>query len=269
MHLILTGATGLVGGAVLHHMLSTPSITQISILSRRPVPQAAGHSKAHVIIQTDFNTYPSEILNQLKGAEGVIWAQGISVTQVTKEHVSRNPIPFLPLESMLTYATSREYQRITYDYPLAAAKAFATLNAPAPFKFVYVSGEGATTTPGLFTAHFGVIKGRTEAALLALSKDPAYPNLKPYSLRPGGVDPGAHEEIKEFVPEKKGVKKVGEQMLLPVLNAVYKGMLSPTRELARVLTDLAKGNGEPLEGKGVSGEGRTVSNAGMRRLAGI
>src|SRR3954466_13885393 len=92
MHLILTGATGLVGSGVLHHMLTTPSVSKISILSRRPVPQAEGHAKAHVIIHTDYNNYPSEILEQLKGAEGCVWAQGISVTQVSKEFVP--PIPF-------------------------------------------------------------------------------------------------------------------------------------------------------------------------------
>jgi uncharacterized protein YbjT (DUF2867 family) len=103
MHLILTGATGLVGSGVLHHMLNTPSISQISILSRRPVPLAEGHSKAKVIIQTDFNTYTSEILSQLKGAEGVVWAQGISVTQVTKEcvHFQGPPLPFLEQEKLI------------------------------------------------------------------------------------------------------------------------------------------------------------------------
>lgn len=85
MHLILTGATGLVGSGVLQHMLSTPSVSKVSILSRRPVPQAEGHEKANVIIHKDFNTYSSEVLSQLKGAEGCVWAQGISVTQVTKE----------------------------------------------------------------------------------------------------------------------------------------------------------------------------------------
>ena len=46
-------------------------------------------------------------------------------------------------------------------------------------------------------------------------------------------------------------------------------MVSPTRELGQVLVDLAMGGGQPLEGKGVSGEGRTLSNAVVRRLAGI
>jgi hypothetical protein len=60
-----------------------------------------------------------------------------------------------------------------------------------------------------------------------------------------------------------------EVVALPPLRAVAKGMISPTKDLSRVLTDLAMGNGEPLEGKGIDGEGRTISNVGMRRLAGI
>jgi len=92
MHLILTGATGLVGSAVLHHMLSTPSITHISILSRRPVSQAEGHPKAQVIIHKDFNVYDEEVLGKLKGAEGVVWALGISATQVSKPYVKTSDI---------------------------------------------------------------------------------------------------------------------------------------------------------------------------------
>jgi NAD dependent epimerase/dehydratase family enzyme len=70
MHLILTGATGLVGAGVLHNMLHVPAVTKVSILSRRPVPMAEGHPKANVIIHKDFTNYPSELLSQLEGAEG-------------------------------------------------------------------------------------------------------------------------------------------------------------------------------------------------------
>jgi uncharacterized protein YbjT (DUF2867 family) len=94
MHLILTGATGLVGSAVLHHMIVTPSITTVSVLSRRPVPQAEGHKKVKVIIHKDFNSYPSDVLAQLKDADGCVWAQGISATQVSKECVSSPPYYF-------------------------------------------------------------------------------------------------------------------------------------------------------------------------------
>ena len=87
MHVILTGATGLAGSGVLHHMLTNETIQTISILSRRAVPMAEGQSKAKVIIHTDFTSYPDSLLQQLKGAEGCVWALGASQTEVTKSSV--------------------------------------------------------------------------------------------------------------------------------------------------------------------------------------
>jgi NAD dependent epimerase/dehydratase family enzyme len=86
MHLIITGATGLVGSACLHQMLLNKSITRISILSRRPVPMAAEHSHVNVIIHKDFSAYSAEVLERLKGAEACIWALGISATKVSKRY---------------------------------------------------------------------------------------------------------------------------------------------------------------------------------------
>jgi uncharacterized protein YbjT (DUF2867 family) len=86
-HLILTGATGLVGSAALAHVLSLPAgrVGKLSILSRRPVPMAEGKTNVDVIIQKDFSKFDSELLAKLKGADGCIWAQGISATEVDKE----------------------------------------------------------------------------------------------------------------------------------------------------------------------------------------
>lgn len=84
MHVILTGATGLVGCGVLNQLLKSSMINKVSILSRRPVPMAEGHTKANVIIHNDFNTYNEEVLANLKGAEGCIFALGISVNAVSK-----------------------------------------------------------------------------------------------------------------------------------------------------------------------------------------
>ena len=84
MHLILTGATGLVGTACLHQMLSNNAVTRVSILSRRPVAMAEGHSKVDVIIHKDYTRYPPEVLEKLKGAKGCVWAQGVSANDVGK-----------------------------------------------------------------------------------------------------------------------------------------------------------------------------------------
>ena len=97
MHIILTGATGLVGGAVLDAMLAMPEITRISILTRRPVqmledgikandPIASNKDRVRVILHKDFSKYDDALLKaELKGAAGVVWALGISQLAVSKE----------------------------------------------------------------------------------------------------------------------------------------------------------------------------------------
>ena len=85
MHLILTGATGLVGTSALQAMLTKETVTQVSIISRRPVALAEGHEKAKVFIQKDFSSIEPSVLEQLKGANGCVWALGISMNQVSKE----------------------------------------------------------------------------------------------------------------------------------------------------------------------------------------
>lgn len=82
MHLILTGATGLVGSACLQALLTNQAVTAITILSRRPVPMAEGNEKVNVIIHDDFSTYPEGLLEKLKGAEGCVWALGVSQNEV-------------------------------------------------------------------------------------------------------------------------------------------------------------------------------------------
>ena len=121
-HIVLTGATGMVGSAALAALLSAPtsSVARVSILSRRPVAAAEGRPNVAVIQHSDFASYPPELLAQLRGATGCVWALGISQTQVDRP----------------------TYEKITVEYPLAAAKAFATL--ADEFKFVYISGEGVS-----------------------------------------------------------------------------------------------------------------------------
>lgn len=87
MHLILTGATGHVGSGVLDAMMKIKDITRISVLSRRPVKLAEDTKdpRVHVIINKNFEKYEPEVINQLRGATGCVWALGVSQTQVGKE----------------------------------------------------------------------------------------------------------------------------------------------------------------------------------------
>ncbi len=85
MHLILTGATGLVGTAVLDAMIRAKDITKITVLSRRPIKFT--DDRINVIIHKDFSSYDPSLLDKLQDAEACVWAQGISQSQVSKESV--------------------------------------------------------------------------------------------------------------------------------------------------------------------------------------
>lgn len=180
MHLILTGATGLVGSSVLDAMIRAKDVSKISILARRPVPFAeeAKDPRISVIIQKDFGSLEPSVLEQLRGANGCVWALGISQTKVNKQ----------------------DYVSITKDYALTAARAMSTLGtAEEPFRFVYVSGEGATQEPGRFSAIFARVKGETEKALADMTGE--LPSLRADSMRPAFVDASRHEAIKKYIPD--------------------------------------------------------------------
>lgn len=84
------------------------------------------------------------------------------------------------------------------------------------------------------------------------------------------MDPKFHEEIHPWIPKLKPAgKAVGYPVVFTVLRTVSPGLLSPTRELGKVLVELAMSDGKPLSGTGMVAEGRTISNLGMRRLAGL
>lgn len=164
----------------------------------------------------------------------------------------------------------REYEKITYTYATEAAKAFATIppSDTRPFKFVFVSGEGATTTPGFTTANFGVVKGRVEAALLALAKE--HPKtFAPYSCRLAMPDPKGYEEIQPYLPKRSGMIKVMETVAGPLVRTLSSSMVLPLKQGSSAFVKLAMGDGKPLQGKGVTGEGRTLNNARLRQLAGL
>ncbi|KAI1487647.1 nucleoside-diphosphate-sugar epimerase [Biscogniauxia mediterranea] len=251
MHLILTGATGLVGSGVLDAMIKMKDVTKISILSRRPVKMAEDikDPRVNVIIHKDFTTYEPTVLSQLKGAQGCVWALGISQTQVGKE----------------------EYVKITKDYALEASKAFQTLpGEKEPFNFVYVSGAGATTEPGRFSPIFARVKGETELALAAMRK--ANPLFHASSVRPAMIDADAHDAIKPYIPTQPFAIRAAGAFLKTPIRLAYKSVWSPTDDLGRFLTEMAMGKhpiASPESDIQMVGEFPILENSAFRRMAGL
>lgn len=241
----------MIGSSALDAMIGMKEITKISILSRGPVKMAedAKDPRINVITHKDFAQYDSEVLTQLKGASGCVWALGVSQTKVSKD----------------------DYVKITRDWPAEAAKAFQALTPEnEPFNFVYVSGVGATTEPGLFSAFWARIKGEAELALADIRKE--NPLLRASSVRLGFGSEAKHDAIKPYLPSRPYYEKV-LRASEPAIRAVMPSIWTPTEYFGRFLTDLALGRYQDQlrASKGIRMVGNMpiIENSAFRRLVEI
>ncbi|KAJ7495013.1 hypothetical protein FB451DRAFT_1020042, partial [Mycena latifolia] len=152
-----------------------------------------------------------------------------------------------------------EYIRITYDFPLAAAKAFAGLSETGKFKFVHISAKGYVQAQSSATL-YEKTKARTEAALLEVAGTAPYISLSIFNVRPGYVDSPEYHLRPGFA------RQAVYYRLAPVLRKLAPGVVTPTDMLGRVWLDLAVGDGAALGGEDVIAEGRTLLCPAVRRM---
>ncbi|HEX6252028.1 MAG TPA: hypothetical protein VFZ56_11395 [Gemmatimonadaceae bacterium] len=135
MRVILFGATGMVGQAVLRECLRDDTVDTVLAVGRNST--GVTHPKLRELIRRDmFDFSPAA---ELQGHDACFFCLGVSSVGMKEA----------------------EYTRLTYDLTLGWARTLARLN-PA-MAFLYVSGAG---TGG--RAMWAQVKGRTEAALLEL-----------------------------------------------------------------------------------------------------
>lgn len=205
MKIIITGATGMVGAETLRQAIADDSITEVTAIVRKPL--TLQHSKVKTILHQNFNDY-SGLSEVFKNNDAFVWALGISQSQVSKA----------------------EYEVITFDYTMAAAKA---MNAANPdLIFLFVSGEGADVTEKSRTI-FARIKGKAENALMAMK----IKNL--CIVRPGGIQPITPNPnmpfvYKLFLP------------LFPVMKLIYPSMVITSVQLGKVILKIIKQKGNTI-----------------------
>jgi len=153
MKVILFGATGMVGQGVLRECLLDPDVEGVLAISRTPLGQT--HEKLRVLIHKDFTDYTA-IESELWGYDACYFCLGISSVGMTEE----------------------AYRRITYDMPVAAAKAVLARNPS--MRFVLVTGAGTDAASRTMWAR---VKGEAENAILGM------PFKGKYVFRPGFIEP--------------------------------------------------------------------------------
>lgn len=155
MKLIITGATGLVGEGVLLVCLENPVVTEVLIITRRPL--ARKHEKVNELIVTDFSEV-SQYKEQLKKYDACFFCAGASSIGENEESFTKK----------------------TYDFVVPFAKTLSEINSQ--LVFIYVSGNRTDST-GQGNVMWARVKGRTENALLKL------PFKAVYNFRPGFMKP--------------------------------------------------------------------------------
>lgn len=152
---IITGATGMVGKAVLLECLDSPEVESVLAVNRRPL--GISHPNLKEVLHGDFFDL-GPIEERLAGYNACFFCLGVSAMGMSEE----------------------KYSRLTYDLTLGFASVLARHNPD--LTFCYVTGTGTDESEkGL--AMWARVKGKTENALLKL------PFKAAYMFRPGFIRP--------------------------------------------------------------------------------
>ena len=81
MKLLITGASGLIGSAVLQAALDDPQVTAIILALRKPIP--VSDTRIRQVIVQDF-MQASVLADAIREADALVWCLGISQTQVSR-----------------------------------------------------------------------------------------------------------------------------------------------------------------------------------------
>ncbi|MEU4557994.1 epimerase [Actinoplanes sp. NPDC023936] len=200
MRVIVFGATGMVGQGVLRESLLAPDVTGVLAVTRTPT--GVSHPKLSEVTLADFADL-SPIAGQLSGYDACFYCLGVSSLGMDEA----------------------SYTRISYDYPVAAARTLAGLNPQ--LTFIYVSGSGTDPSSRIMWSR---VKGRTENEIMSI-----FPNG--YAFRPGFIQPthGARSKTGWY-----NTAYALTAPLVPVLRRVAPGHITTTDAIGRAMLRAAR-----------------------------
>ncbi len=207
MRVVIYGASGMVGSGALRACLQDKSVTEVLAVGRRRVQNSA--PKLRQLVLPDLANYAA-VGDQLKGYDACFYCLGVSSAGLSED----------------------EYQKVTYEFTLAAAKA---LLAQSPkMSFVFVSGAGADSTEA-GRVMWARIKGKAENALLKM------PFRSVHVLRPGIIQP-LHGAISRTASYRLLYAVMAP--LMPLLRTVMPRRITTTEVVGQAMLKLAKQGSE-------------------------
>ena len=153
--IIITGATGMVGGCALRICLESRDVSRVTVIGRSRT--GIDDAKLREVVHDDFSDY-SALINALENQDTALYCLGAYTGAVPDD----------------------AFRRITVDYTLAFAAALQKASPQAAFCFL--SGQGADRTERSRMA-FARYKGMAENGLLAVGF------ARVHIFRPGYIYP--------------------------------------------------------------------------------
>lgn len=216
MHVLIFGATGMVGQGVVRECLLDAGVERVTTIGRNATGAAA--PKLRELVHADLWNY-APIERELTGLDACFFCLGVTSAGMKEA----------------------DYERITYGIAVAAAETLARLNPG--MTFVFVSGAG-TDSSEKGRVMWARIKGRTENAILRL------PFKGAYAFRPGVIQP------LHGIRSRTTLYNVGYAIvkpLLPLLRWAFPGQILTTEQIGRAMLKVAR-SGAPkriLEAKDI------------------
>ncbi|MGD0630749.1 MAG: NAD(P)H-binding protein [Terracidiphilus sp.] len=202
MKVLIFGATGMVGQAVMRQCLLDPDVELTLTVGRTST--GAQHGRLREIVHADLSNY-SDLQAELTGFDACFFCLGVTSSGMKEA----------------------DYTRLTYGFTMAAAETLSKLNPG--MTFIYVSGSGTDSSEkGL--QMWARVKGRTENALLRLP-------LKAYMFRPGFIQP--LDGIESKTPSYRVFYKVLSP-LMPLLHWALPNQVLTTREIGEAMLSVAR-----------------------------
>ncbi|RQX19944.1 epimerase [Micromonospora ureilytica] len=207
MRVVVFGATGMVGQGVLRECLLADDVREVLTVGRRPTGRQ--DPKLRELTVADVGELDG-VRAELTGVDACFYCPGVSSLGLDEA----------------------AYTRVSYDYPMAAARLFAEVSPQVTF--VYVSGQG-TDSSGRGRVMWARVKGRAENAVMDL-----LPNG--YAARPGFIQPtyGAVSKTRWY---RFGYAVT--RPLFPVLSRLLPNQVTTTDGIGRAMLRVAR-QGSPV-----------------------